>query len=149
MKSYALALRNRIKLMIAGLIAGIMVGIVVLGLGGRLLMRLIALIGGLTPGISLGGTLEVVAFGGITGGFAGITYGFIHAILPKNSWLKGIAFGLLIYGFLLLIPFDSKMVANGFPQLKLLIYILFGALCLLYGLLVIPAIHRTERKLRS
>ena len=149
MKSYSLALRNRFKRMIAGMLAGVVLGTLVLGLGGRLLMRIVALIGGVNPGASLGGTLEVLAFGSLTGTIAGILSTIIQGIFPKNPWLKGATIGLLLYGFLLLIPFDSKLAAKGFPQLQSLIHVLFGSVCLVYGLLVTPAINSIEKRLRS
>ncbi|MDH3710540.1 MAG: hypothetical protein OER04_11660 [Cyclobacteriaceae bacterium] len=148
MKSYSLALRQHIKKLTAGLLAGAMVGTVVLGIGGRLIMRIIALIGGVTPGASLGGSLEVMAFGSLTGILAGAGYTLIRRILPGKAWLKGTLFGLLIYAVLLVIPFDSKLAAKGFLQLTVLIHLLFGGLCVVFGLVLIPSITKIYRRLR-
>jgi hypothetical protein len=54
------------------LILGALLGTIVLGLGGRLAMRIFALLEGLTPGSSLGGSLTVLFLGacwGLGGGF--------------------------------------------------------------------------------
>ncbi len=148
MKSYSLTLRHHIKKLTAGLLAGAMVGTVVLGIGGRLIMRIIALIGGVTPGASLGGSLEVIAFGSLTGILAAIGYTLLRRILPGKTWLKGIPLGLLIYVILLVIPFDSKLAAKGFPQLTILIHLLFGGLCVVFGLGLIPTITKIYRRIK-
>ncbi len=148
MKSYSLTLRQRIKRLTAGLLAGVILGTFVLGIGGRLIMRIIALIGGVTPGASLGGSLEVIAFGSLTGILAGAGYTLIRRILPGKAWLKGTLFGLLIYVLLLVIPFDSKLAAQGFPQLTMLIHLLFGVLCVVFGLGLIPSINKIYRAIK-
>ncbi len=50
---------------------GAVVGAAVLGIGGRLLMRLVAILLGLSGGFSLGGSAEVIAAGAMYGALAG------------------------------------------------------------------------------
>lgn len=148
MKSYALTLRLFIKQLITGLVAGTLAGAVILGLGGRLVMRLIAIIGGVKTGASLSGTLEIIAFGSLVGAASGLGYTLVKIILPRlpqSRWIKGILMGLLIYGILLLVPFESKLAARGFPHLQFLIHALFAGVCLIFGLILIPSIDKLQR----
>ena len=67
---------------------GALVGLPVLGVGGRILMRLIALWQGTAPGFSLGGTMTVVFMGTVYGTVGGAVHGlmrrFVHNIIARN-----------------------------------------------------------------
>ncbi|HEX9607406.1 MAG TPA: hypothetical protein VF962_09265 [Gemmatimonadaceae bacterium] len=73
------------------LIRGALVGLVVLGIGGRLLMRVIAHMEGRVPVFTTQGSLTVVFAGTV----AGVLAGLIHYILRRSlrrPWLRTISF---------------------------------------------------------
>lgn len=63
----------------AGLL-GLLLGVVILGVGGRILMRIIALAAFGAGGFSVGGTIEVVLAGGLFGALAGLAF----PLLPRR-----------------------------------------------------------------
>jgi len=74
------------------LIRGTLVGLVVLGIGGRLLMRLIAHME--NRGIlvfTIPGTLTVLFAGTVAGAFAGLIYYFLRRLV-RDAWLRTLAF---------------------------------------------------------
>lgn len=105
-------------------------------------MRSIAVVSGLSGGFSLGGSLEVVAFGGITGSLAGLLYTMLSPYFPTNRLILGFMVGLSVYGALLLLHIEAKMAARGFPELKVAIHLMFGALCVIFGILTVRMHYR-------
>ena len=125
-----------IKKILIGILIGGLVGTIILGLGGRLLMRIIMLMSGGAGGFSMGGSLEVVAFGGMVGAMSGVAFVILQKLIHGRSLFKGFAIGLLTYAALVLIPFDSKQAANGFPEMQIEIFVLFGLLLIVFGLVL-------------
>lgn len=115
-------------------VAGVISGTIILGLGGRILMRLIAVLNETAHGFSWGGTLEVILLGSIIGSIAGICYGLIGFLIKRNVILTGIVTGLFTYAAILLLPIEGKGAALGFPELQTFIYLSFGVLFLLFGI---------------
>lgn len=73
------------------LIRGTLIGLVTLGIGGRLLMRVIAHMEGRVPGFTLGGSITVVFYGTVAGAFAGLIYYLLRRFVDK-PWLRTAAF---------------------------------------------------------
>ena len=119
-----------------GLVAGLVAGILMIGIGGRLAMRFIALLDGRAGGFSWSGTLDIIAFGLITGVISGAFYGMVEKYMFSNKLLKGFAFGLLLYLVLLVLPLSGKGAAKGFPERQMEIYLIFGLVLVLYGILL-------------
>ena len=115
-------------------VLGALLGALILGVGGRSLMRLIAVVAGITTGFSWGGSWEVVLLGVITGALAGLFYPLYKEILPIPSWAGGLLYGAIIFGIFLLLPIGGKGAARGFPELLWLTYTGFGFLFLVFGL---------------
>ena len=67
---------------------GALVGLPILGAGGRILMRFIALWQGTAPGFSVGGTVTVLFMGMVYGAVGGAVHGlarsFVHNIIARN-----------------------------------------------------------------
>ena len=58
----------------SSLIRATLLGLVVLGIGGRVLMRVAAHMEGRAPAFTIDGTLAVIFYGTVAGAFAGIIY---------------------------------------------------------------------------
>jgi hypothetical protein len=121
--------------MFIGLFCGMLAGAVVLGAGGRMVMRALAVIAEREVDFSFSGTIEVVAFGAIIGSIAGAAFVAIKKYLPGAAPLKGMSFGLLTFLTLAIVrtPSVERSVAafEGFLSPMVL---MFGAVFLLYGI---------------
>jgi hypothetical protein len=134
------------KGMLPGLIAGVVVG----GIGSRVIMRIMALTSapavrgaetdfGATVGqITLGGTLFLLILGGILGMAGGIAYLAVRKLLPGPRWAEGLVFGVLVLalvGRLLVVPDNPDFLILSPAGLAVA---LFSALPILFGLLFVP-----------
>lgn len=140
--------------------AGIIVGTVVGGLGGRIVMRISAIAAGdalqgirteagnRVGEITLGGTIALIIFGGaLSGAAAAIVVVAARPWLPQRRGLRGISLGL----FLLAVAGSFIIDADNFDFMildpPLLNIGMFAGLFLLFGLLVLPLADRVERRL--
>jgi hypothetical protein len=118
--------------MLSGTLAGLVVGI-----GARLAMRIVALIINLSPGFSLDGTLNIIAIGMVLGVTPGMMYAAVGRRLPGPPMLRGLAFGVLIFLVLEVYPL---VVVSGFTEPAIrplwLRWGVFGSLSIAYGLAV-------------
>ena len=73
------------------LVRGTLVGLVVLGIGGRLLMRVIAHMEGRVPAFTPRGSLNVVFVGTVAGALAGLIYYLLRRFL-RQPWMRTTAF---------------------------------------------------------
>ncbi|MEO8193816.1 MAG: hypothetical protein ABI681_08185, partial [Gemmatimonadales bacterium] len=105
---------------VSALIGGAL-GILVLGIGGRSIMRVIAHWEGRVPVLTLGGTVTVVFFGAMAGLAGGVVHGLLKSFVP-NRVIRGAAF------LLLCIAFTWRAVNALLPRSRLL----FVALTLVY-----------------
>lgn len=96
-------------------VAGVVTGVLVLGPGGRLAMRLLAMTspdstGSLTEAgevigdIDTGGTIALLVFGGL---LPGLACGGLYAVLRR--WLPAGRAGGVLYGLLLLVLFSTRV----------------------------------------
>jgi hypothetical protein len=77
------------------LIRGALVGLIVLGIGGRLLMRVVAHMEHRPLFVlTVEGTLTVVLAGTVAGLFAGLIYYLARRFL-RQAWLRTLAFGVI------------------------------------------------------
>ena len=73
------------------MLRGTLLGLLILGIGSRLLMRVAAHIEGRAPAFSIEGTITVVALGTVSGAFAGLVY-YLTGRFIKNPWARTTAF---------------------------------------------------------
>jgi len=133
------------RLVVAAAVAGLG-----LGVGARLLMRLIALEAGLPGSYSLGGSVDVVLFGLLLGG--PIAAGF-WLIRPRLAWRRpfaGVALGTMLLAlFALLPPASARSALAGTPDTPLFTLLGFGLLLIGWGaaleLVARPARARSGR----
>jgi hypothetical protein len=107
------------------LIRATLLGFVILGIGSRLLMRVLALMHGSPPSWTFGGTATVVALGTVSGFAAGLIYHMLRRFVT-NPWARTAAF-LAICG---LISWRGVHGAPVVPQA------MFMTLALLYLVIV-------------
>ena len=127
-------MRQFLTHILIGILAGLMAGTLVLGIGGRLLMRAMAILGGRSGGFSWDGSLEVVLLGTLIGICSGAFMGLNYPFAYKNRLVWGLLHGILAYLMILILPIDGKGAARGFPDLQVTVHLLFGGLFLLFGL---------------
>jgi hypothetical protein len=73
------------------LVRGTFLGLLILGIGGRLLMRVIAHMEGRIPAFTLGGSLTVVFAGTVAGAISGLIYYLLRRFV-RNPWVRTVAF---------------------------------------------------------
>jgi hypothetical protein len=119
----------------ASILAGALAGVVVLGLLGRAVMRLVGEIAGLPTGGTLGGTLEVIATGALMGAVAGPVYLLVQSRLPGPAPLRGLAFGLGAFLLLLAFPPEAaRSAATGTRHVQGAVVACFAALFAVFGI---------------
>ena len=84
-------------------LTGLVAGVLVFGIAGRLAMRLVALLTHQPPHFGIGASLGILFIGGILGTLAGI----MHGVIPQQRWashstLKAMAYGTAVFGVLVL-----------------------------------------------
>ena len=84
----------------SSLIRGTLLGLVILGVGGRVLMRVVAHMEGRAPAFTPEGSIAVVFYGGVAGAFSGLVYYLLGRFVDK-AWLRTTAF-LVICGLVAL-----------------------------------------------
>ncbi|HJU87778.1 MAG TPA: hypothetical protein VJ672_00200 [Gemmatimonadaceae bacterium] len=106
-----------------GLALGTVLGTIILGVGGRLMMRVIALMEGTPVGWSVGGTGTVVFLGAVSGLAGGVVNTVLSHFLSRRDWLRTLIFFL----FLVLITL------RGLSPVRPLALALFMPLTLIFG----------------
>lgn len=146
--------KRLVRLVGVGALGGFLTGAIVGGLGGRMIMRIIALNAGpshagtLTAGgdtigrITPLGTMQVVLGAGLGFGLgAGILYVALRPWLTQFGRWRGITFGVLMLGSLGFVFFDPSnpdFARLGSPWINIG---LFGLLFIVFGWLLAPAVH--------
>jgi hypothetical protein len=144
----------------AGSLSGIVVGIIVGGLGSRLVMRLSAIaagsaVQGVTTSngnrvgeITFGGTIGLIVFGGVFAGlFGGLLYASLRPWLAPFARWRGLVFGfgaLGLAGSLLLDSANSDFIILRPPLLNIA---MFAALFPIFGITLAPIFDRILRAL--
>ncbi|MDX1448347.1 MAG: hypothetical protein R3246_04715 [Acidimicrobiia bacterium] len=138
-------------------LAAAIAGVVVLGIGGRLVMLASRLLhpdavgrftegGNLIGKFTLGGTVALVLFGGLGSGLiAGVVWVFIREWIPDNSWLVG--FGAMLIGGFALVEADNRdFVILGDPLVDVVMLL---ALVFTFGVTVLRLDRWLDRRLPS
>jgi len=73
------------------LVRGTLLGLVILGIGGRLIMRVIAHMEGRVPMFTPEGTVAVVFYGTVAGAFSGLIYHLLRRFVHK-PWARTVTF---------------------------------------------------------
>ena len=118
-RGLALAQRLREHGWLFALAAGAVTGFIILGVGGRIAMRLFALHTGARPGLSLGGTTTVIVMGVVSGVAGAMIRAAAAASLPRHL-PAGIGSAIFAIACLLLTlrglkPLDAARVTYFIP----------------------------------
>lgn len=126
---------------------GFVVGAILLGVGGRALMRVVALATGASSGFSVGGSLEVLAAGALYGTLAGLLLPCVPARLGR--W-RGVlhAGGLFVLIALVSDAARGAATAIALPA-RTLAVLAFGALLLVNSLVLVGLTGRDRRSTSS
>lgn len=81
---------------VIGPLLGIALGTAILGIGGRVAMRVIAHATNVAPAFSFGGTMTVVWLGAVSGAAGGLIYTVLARVLPTRPVVRALAFGLVL-----------------------------------------------------
>jgi hypothetical protein len=135
-------------------LAGIVAGAIVGGVGGRIAMRVTGFVTGpsvagvtTTNGnrvgeITLGGTIGVLLVGVALGVLGGLVYAVVEPWLRRLRPWQGVVFGVFLLvaaGISVLDPVNSDFSRFGSAPLNVA---MFGALFLLFGILIAPVFDR-------
>ncbi len=80
-----------------GIMAGLIAGVLVLGISGRIAMRVVALAGGEEPRLTVLGTLAVLAAFGVTSAPLGLAFVAWSRYLPRPGVWGGAGFGVVLF----------------------------------------------------
>jgi hypothetical protein len=134
-----------------GLVSGFMAGVLVTGIGGRIVMRLIAVVDPYTQPKFTSGTLFLVVFfavlaGAIFGAPGGLLFIVTRQWLPGNRYWKGMIFGLILLlvsgGFFFSLDHEEDFFLFDPPLFGIS---LFAALYIVYGFMVGAIIEQFVR----
>jgi hypothetical protein len=153
--SMAGALRRLCVLEVSGIVSGVLVG----GLGSRLMMRIMAATSGASAQgritqadevvgrVTSGGTVGLLIFVGIGSGVLGaLIYAIAGRFLPRRAWASGLVLGLLVLGlFARRDPLSPDNRDFTILSPVLLAVLLIAALFLLYGVTLAALSARLER----
>src|SRR5688572_16035236 len=116
------------------LIRATLLGLIILGVGGRLLMRVVAHMEGRVPAFTPEGSIAVVFWGTLAGVFSGVVYHLLRRFVRK-PWIRTIAFLAI-----------CELVAwRGVSGLLPIPQAMFMALALAY-LIVVDVLGRRSRR---
>ena len=117
---------------IFGPLAGIALGLPILGIGGRVAMRVIANATNVAPGFTFGGTMTVVLLGAVSGAAGGLIYAALGRFLPNRTVVRSVLFGVILL----------LLTLRGLRPATTLSLGLFLPLTLVYGALMDYAYRR-------
>lgn len=130
----------------AGLVSGGLWGLLILGGGSRVAMRLVALIMGIPPSATATGTLGLLMMGAFVGGVIGLLYALITRWLPWHWRTNGALFGILLAAVALQ-PFVGTPTGEAALAPPWIGALLFVALPAIFCPMLAYTLHRLEAKI--
>jgi len=109
-----------------GVVVGASLGAIVLGVGGRLGMRAIALAQGQSPSFTIDGSIAVVLLGGVAGAVVALIFLLALAAFPAHRLTRGVFFWTLL----------GMFVWRGLNPISALNVGIFAPLFVLHGVLL-------------
>ena len=109
-----------------GILVGATLGLVLLGIGGRVGMRVMAVATGQTPSLSFEGSLTVAALGAAAGAAVAVIFLLARTLFPQHRALRVVFFWLLV----------TAIVVRGLNPVTPLAAVVFMPLFLAHGSLL-------------
>ena len=157
MSNWFAAIASRIRSAAIAVFAGFLSGVVTLGIGCRLAMRIVALMasdadqGTLTDAtetvgdITVAGTIFLLLLGGAAGTFGGILYAATRRRLEWAGRWRGVIFGigaLVVLASTLVVSDNPDFARFGTPIVNVA---MFGSLFVLFGVVITPVYDALQR----
>ena len=98
------------------LLSGFVAGVAILGVGGRIAMRIMAVVAHREAHFSLGATLGILLIGGILGTLASIPFAAVRRWLPRNPVSAGVIYGTAM--LMILIPLQPASIRDEITALR-------------------------------
>lgn len=134
-----------LKILLISLTAGLF-----LGIGGRLVMWVIARVALGSSGFSFSGTLEVIATGLLFGVPGALIYALLRSKIGPPAVWKGALFGLLFIIVIVLVPPPAAVSASsGLRRVLHITLSLFGILFVAYGMIVELLLKNEKLKIKD
>ena len=108
------------------IVVGAVIGTLMLGIGGRIAMRIIAVSTGAPPGWSVGGTGTVLLLGALSGAAGALVRVLASWLVPGPRWMETAVFSLAI----------ALLTIRGLRPVQALPFALFAPLVIAYGLML-------------
>ena len=128
-----------------GLLAGVIVGFPILGIGGRIAMSIVAVARGQQPDFSVSGTLGVFVVLTLLAAPAGLLFVALKRHMPGTGLWKGLSFGVLFFLIIAAMTFLRRAGMGELAGDAVIGGTLFGALIVLYGIAVATVEERIDR----
>jgi hypothetical protein len=109
--------------LLAALGAGVIFGTLILGVGGRLAMRVIGILDGTPVGFTVGGSVTVVFLGAVAGAAGGLILWAARRLFPRTPMARG----ALFWGAL------TFLTLRGLNPVTVERVLVFGPLVVAYG----------------
>lgn len=136
------------KKIIIVMLAGLAVGAVILGIGGRIAMRMVALAAGEKLRFSVGGTAEIILAGAGGGTLGGLLFLIVQRFVPQAGSRRGMKLGAALLA-IAVVPLLLSLGGLVAPlQMIVATIVLFPALFLVYGIAVEAIVVRWLKKER-
>jgi hypothetical protein len=123
------------RLLLISIVAGMLAGALVLGIGGRLLMSGLVLLGGAQPRFSLGGSANVVLIGALYGAAGGVLLVPLRRASRRIRLPAGVLLGLVLFGLAWLTSRAGRGAAAGLGGRLPVAVVLAAGTFVTYGLL--------------
>lgn len=126
-------------------LAGAVAGVLILGLGGRIAMALIAIGSGTDLNLSLRGIFEVLPVGILIGTVGGLLLVPVRIVFPTHRLTRGIIIGALLFSGSLLISWSAGGLKLDFHSVLPLTLAVVAIIFMLYGVAIDALLTRFER----
>jgi hypothetical protein len=118
--------RPTVRAWISLIVVGAVIGTLLLGIGGRIAMRVIALSAGAPPGWSVGGTGTVLLLGALSGVLGALIRLLSAWLVPGPRWAETAIFSLAL----------ALLTVRGLRPVQALPFALFAPLVIAYGVML-------------
>jgi len=129
----------------SALLSGVISGVLVLGIIGRLAIASVAIGRGSSMNLSLRGVLEVIILGVIMGAIGGILLFIIKKMLWVNGLVSGIMIGLILFVFSVVFALLSGRIVLGMSLDQWVTMLIALTMFAIYGIFAAGLLNKFTR----